>query len=53
VAFRRFNTVDQYLIFQNIIDRLEAILSVCFELFKENINNIVQNNYTIILIVTL
>jgi len=37
------------LIFHNIIDRLKAILSVCFALSKED-NNIVQNNYIVVLI---
>lgn len=34
----------------NIIDRVEATWRVCFKLLKENINNIVQYNYIIILI---
>jgi len=46
-------SLDQFYwsIFYIVINHLKTILSVCFVLSTKEINNIVQNNYTIILIV--
>jgi len=50
-SVKRWSPQFYWSIFYIIIDHLETILSVCFVSSKEDINNIVQNNYTIILIV--